>query len=78
LEEIRCHICDNALSLVGMLGKCARGDRLPGISEVQLENDGSGQYFRCPYCSSRNVTIMTTAGNGRPAVQVAWAVMNGD
>jgi hypothetical protein len=51
---------------------------LPGSSKVRLENDGSGHYFRCPYCSARNVTIVTTAGKGGPAVRVAWAVMNGD
>jgi len=78
LEGIRCRICDSALSVVGMLGGEELGGMLPGISEVRFENDGSGHYFRCPYCSARNVTIVTTTGNGRPAVQVAWAVMNGD
>ena len=61
LEEIRCRICDSALSVVGMLGGSEHGGMLPGSSEVQLENDGSGHYFRCPYCSARNVTIVTTA-----------------
>ena len=78
MEEIRCRICDSALSVVGMLGGREHGGMLPGNSEVHLENDGGGHYFRCPYCSARNVTIVTTARNGRPAVQVAWAVMNGD
>jgi hypothetical protein len=78
LEEIRCRICDSALSVAGMLGGRWQEGMFPGSSEVRLEHDGSGHYFRCPYCSARNVTIVTTAGDGRPAVQVAWAVMNGD
>ena len=78
MEDIRCRICDSALSVVGMLGGSEHGGMLPGSSEVRIRNDGSGHYFLCPYCSARNVTIVTTAGNGRPAVQVAWAVMNGD
>ena len=78
MEEIRCRICDSALSVVGMLGKSEHGGMLPGRSEVQLENDGNGHYFHCPYCSARNVTIVTTGGNGQAAVRVAWAVMNGD
>ncbi len=78
MEEIRCRICDSALSVVGMLGGREHGGMLPGSSEVQLVNDGTTQYFMCPYCSARNVTIVTTAGDGRPAVRVAWAVMNGD
>lgn len=78
MEEIRCRICDSALSVVGMLVGGGQRGMLPGNSKVQLEEDGSGHYFRCPYCSSRNVTIVTTARNGRPAVQVVWAVMNGD
>ncbi len=78
MEEIRCRICDSALSVVGMLGGREQGVMLPGSSEVRLENDGGGHYFRCPYCSARNVTIVTTARNGQPAVQIVWAVMNGD
>jgi hypothetical protein len=78
LKEIRCRICDSAVSMVGVFGGREQRGMLPGNSEVQLENDGGGHYFQCPYCSARNVTIVTTAGNGRPAVQVAWAVMNGD
>jgi len=78
LQGIRCRICDSALSVAGMLGRSGHEGMLPANSEVQLEHDGSGHYFRCPYCSARNVTIVTIAGNGRPAVQVAWAVMNGD
>ncbi len=78
MQEIRCRICDSALSVVGRLGRSEHGGMLPGSSKVRLENDGSGHYFRCPYCSARNVTIVTTAGKGGPAVRVAWAVMNGD
>ena len=78
MEEIRCRICDSALSVVGVLGGREQRGMLPGSSKVHLENDGDGHYFRCPYCSARNVTIVTTAENGRAAVQVAWAVMNGD
>ncbi len=78
MEDIRCRICDSAVSVVGMLGRNGHGGMIPGNSEVQLKHDESGHYFRCPYCSARNVTIVTTAGNGRPAVQVAWAVLNGD
>jgi hypothetical protein len=51
---------------------------LPGSAEVKLERDGGGHYFMCPYCSARNVAIVTDARNGQRAVQVAWAVMNGD
>jgi hypothetical protein len=61
-----------------MLDGRRHGGMLPGNFEVHLESDGSGQYFRCPYCSARNITIVTTSGNGRPSVRVAWAVMNGD
>ena len=78
LEEIRCRICDSALSVAGGPVEGEYGGALPGSTEVRLETDGSGQYFRCPYCSARNVTIVTTAGDGRPGMRVAWAVMNGD
>jgi hypothetical protein len=64
--------------VAGLVGGKGDGGILPGNAEVHLENDGSSHYFRCPYCSARNVTILTTAGSGPPAVQVAWAVMNGD
>ena len=63
---------------MGVLGGREPRGTLPGSSEVHLEIDAGGHYFRCPHCSARNVTIVTTAENGRAAVQVAWAVMNGD
>ncbi len=79
MEEIRCRICDSALSVAGPSGGREEGDgNLPGCAQVQLEQDADGRYFRCPYCSARNVTIVTPAGDGGPAVRVAWAVMNGD
>jgi len=78
LEEIRCRICDSALFVASSLdGRPAR-EELPVRSEVQIETDGTSQYFKCPYCSARNITIVTTAQNGRASMQVAWAVMNGD
>ncbi len=78
MEEIRCRICDSALSVAGPSGAREVGGLLPGRSEVRIEHDAGGRYFLCPYCSARNVTIVTTAKDGRPAVRVAWAVMNGD
>jgi hypothetical protein len=78
LEEIRCRICDSALWIAAALDGRAKKGILARSSEVQIENDGSSDYFKCPYCSARNITIVTTSRNGRPALQVAWAVMNGD
>ena len=78
LERIRCGICDSALCVMGVVGGREEGGAPPGTSEVQLENDGGSHSFRCPYCSARNVTIVTTSGAGRPALQVAWAVMSSD
>ena len=77
MEEIRCRICDNTLTVVGRFGRRVCGPMPPGSSQVQLEDDGDSHYFMCPYCSARNVTIVTTGRSGRPAMQVAWAVMNG-
>jgi hypothetical protein len=78
LEEIRCRICDSALYIASsFVGRPSR-DGLPVRSEVQIETDGTSQYFKCPHCSARNITIVTTAHDGRPGLQVAWAVMNGD
>lgn len=78
MDAIRCRICDSSLSVVRKPGGLGINGVLPGSPEVQLENDGGGHYFRCPYCAARNVTIVTTDGEGRLAVRVAWAVMNGD
>jgi hypothetical protein len=78
VEEIRCRICDSSLSVAGLRGRRTPNGALPGSAKVKLHRDGMGHYFMCPYCSARNVTIVTNARNGRPAVQVAWAVMNGD
>jgi DNA-directed RNA polymerase subunit RPC12/RpoP len=78
LEEIRCRICDSALFVASSLDERPSREGLPVRSEVQIETDGTSQYFKCPYCSARNITIVTTAQNGRSGMQVAWAVMNGD
>ncbi len=76
MEGIRCRICDSALIVVGPFDGPGDGEGLPGNSKVRLESDGGGHFFTCPYCAARNMTVMTTAQNGRPAVQVAWAVMH--
>ena len=78
MEEIRCRICDSALFVAPSPAGRSKSGMLPGNSEVQIETDGSSHYFRCPYCSARNITIQTTEPNGRSSVQVAWAVMNGE
>ncbi len=78
MEEIRCRICDSAISLAGTLGRRVSGGTLAVGPEVELENDGNGYYFMCPYCSARNFAIVMPNWSGPPAVQVAWAVMNGD
>lgn len=78
MEVIRCRICDSALCVAPSLGVRSKRGVPPGNSEVQIETDGGRHYFMCPHCSARNITILTTDPDGRPAMQVAWAVMNGD
>ena len=51
---------------------------LMGSAEVRIETDGTSHYFICPCCSAKNITLVTIARNGRPAMQVVWAVMNGE
>jgi hypothetical protein len=78
VQVIRCRICDSTLSVAHRSGGCGLDERVPGSAPVQIEDDGLGPYIRCPHCAARNVTIVTADMDGRQAVQVVWAVMNGD
>ena len=78
MDEIRCRICDSAVCVAAPPNGGTKRGILACGSQVQLENDGTSNYFVCPYCSARNITVVTTARNGQTALQVAWAVMNGE
>ena len=78
MEEIRCRICDSALCVASSHAAQANMGMLMGSAEVRIETDGTSHYFICPCCSAKNITLVTIARNGRPVMQVVWAVMNGE
>jgi DNA-directed RNA polymerase subunit RPC12/RpoP len=74
MQKTRCRACDSAI--VVAVSPSERG-LLVVDSHVDLENDGTSFFVRCPNCSAKNLAIIRRDPSSSPIVEIVRAVIDG-